>query len=143
MLFRSQLFDEPLVASQPRDGGLVALDGDPRTACGAERRRRVVVDLAPGDNREHVVEQAGESAQGAALGLTAGTEQDEVVFGEHRIDELRDELKRTKTELAAVIKSREEENGRPRVTVECWCENQHGVKTLVGSASGFADQLRT
>jgi len=43
----------------------------------------------------------------------------------------------------AVIKSREEENGRPRVTVECWCENQHGVKTLVGSASGFADQLRT
>jgi len=43
----------------------------------------------------------------------------------------------------AVIKSCEEIGGRPHVTVECWCENQHGVKTLVGSASGFADQLRT
>ncbi len=42
----------------------------------------------------------------------------------------------------AVIKSKENDGGRPRVTVECWCENQHGVKTLVGSASGFADQLR-
>jgi len=43
----------------------------------------------------------------------------------------------------AVIKSSEEVSGRPHVTVECWCENQHGVKTLVGSASGFADHLRT
>ncbi len=42
----------------------------------------------------------------------------------------------------AVIKSCEDIGGRPHVTVECWCENQHGVKTLVGSASGFADQLR-
>jgi acyl dehydratase len=42
----------------------------------------------------------------------------------------------------AVIKSCEEVGGRPHVTVECWCENQHGVKTLVGSASGFADHLR-
>jgi acyl dehydratase len=42
----------------------------------------------------------------------------------------------------AVVKSTEEVNGRPRVTVECWCENQDGVKTLVGSASGFADHLR-
>lgn len=42
----------------------------------------------------------------------------------------------------AVVKSREEIGGRPHVSVECWCENQHGVKTLVGSASGFADQLR-
>jgi 3-hydroxybutyryl-CoA dehydratase len=43
----------------------------------------------------------------------------------------------------AVVKSMEEINGRPHVTVECWCENQDGVKTLVGSASGFADHLRT
>ena len=42
----------------------------------------------------------------------------------------------------AVIKSTEEIDGRPHVTVECWCENQDGVKTLVGSASGFADHLR-
>ena len=42
----------------------------------------------------------------------------------------------------AVIKSTEDVGGRPHVTVECWCENQDGVKTLVGSASGFADNLR-
>ncbi|HTE14627.1 MAG TPA: MaoC family dehydratase [Burkholderiales bacterium] len=42
----------------------------------------------------------------------------------------------------AVVKSHEEIGGRPHVTVECWCENQQGVKTLVGSASGFADHLR-
>jgi acyl dehydratase len=42
----------------------------------------------------------------------------------------------------AVIRSQEEVGGRPHVTVECWCENQDGVKTLVGSASGFADNLR-
>ena len=43
----------------------------------------------------------------------------------------------------AVIKSIEEIAGRPHVTVECWCENQNGAKTLVGSASGFTDHLRT
>ena len=42
----------------------------------------------------------------------------------------------------AVIKSTEDVGGRPHVTVECWCENQHGVKTMVGSASGFTDDLR-
>ena len=30
------------------------------------------------------------------------------------------------------------EAGRVRVAVEVWCENQDGVKTMVGEASGFA-----
>ena len=42
----------------------------------------------------------------------------------------------------AVVKSVEEVSGRAHVTVECWCENQDGVKTMVGSASGFTDRLR-
>ncbi|MBM3340537.1 MAG: hypothetical protein FJY56_00260 [Betaproteobacteria bacterium] len=42
----------------------------------------------------------------------------------------------------AVVKSVEDVSGRPHVTVECWCENQNGLKTMVGSASGFTDQLR-
>ena len=42
----------------------------------------------------------------------------------------------------AVIKSVDEVGGRAHVSVECWCENQQGVKTMVGSASGFADDLR-
>ena len=42
----------------------------------------------------------------------------------------------------AVIKSVDEVDSRAHISVECWCENQQGVKTMVGSASGFADDLR-
>ena len=37
------------------------------------------------------------------------------------------------------VKSREPEGGRVRVTVEVWCENQDGVKTMVGTASRLED----
>jgi acyl dehydratase len=33
------------------------------------------------------------------------------------------------------VKSREAEGDKVRVTVEVWCENQDGVKTMVGTAS--------
>jgi acyl dehydratase len=36
-----------------------------------------------------------------------------------------------------VVKSREAEGSRTRVTVEVWAENQDGVQTMVGSASGL------
>lgn len=35
------------------------------------------------------------------------------------------------------VKSREAEGSRTRVTVEVWCENQDGMKTMVGTASGL------
>lgn len=35
------------------------------------------------------------------------------------------------------IKSREPENGRTRVTVEVWCQNEDGVMTMAGAASGL------
>ena len=35
------------------------------------------------------------------------------------------------------VKSREPEGRGTRVTVEVWCENQDGVKTMVGTASGI------
>ena len=35
------------------------------------------------------------------------------------------------------VKSREPEGRGIRVTVEVWCENQDGVKTMVGTASGI------
>jgi acyl dehydratase len=38
-----------------------------------------------------------------------------------------------------VVKDRQPEAGRTRVTVEVWCENQHGEKTAVGTASGLID----
>jgi acyl dehydratase len=41
------------------------------------------------------------------------------------------------------IKSREQEGDKTRVTVEVWCENQDGVKTMVGTASGLESDLET
>lgn len=35
------------------------------------------------------------------------------------------------------VKSRESDGDKTRVTVEVWCENQGGVKTMVGTASGI------
>jgi len=36
-----------------------------------------------------------------------------------------------------VVKERRPDGGRTRVVVEVWCENQHGEKTAVGTASGL------
>ena len=62
-----------------RDRQRVAFAGDARPARGAERRQRVVVDLAAGHDRNLFVEQIDQAAQDAALGLAAQAEQDEVV----------------------------------------------------------------
>jgi acyl dehydratase len=35
-----------------------------------------------------------------------------------------------------VVKDKRTEDGATRVVVEVWCENQDGVKTAVGTASG-------
>lgn len=37
------------------------------------------------------------------------------------------------------VKSREAEGDGTSVTVEVWCENQDGVKTMVGTASGIEE----
>ncbi len=37
-----------------------------------------------------------------------------------------------------VVRERRVEDGVTRVAVEVWCENQHGDKTAVGTASGIA-----
>lgn len=47
----------------------------------------------------------------------------------------------TLTAHAKVIE-KTKEGEKVRVTVECWCENQEGVKTMVGTASGLAEDLR-
>lgn len=38
-----------------------------------------------------------------------------------------------------VVKEKRPEDGRTRIVVDVWCENQHGVKTMAGTASGLAD----
>jgi len=37
-----------------------------------------------------------------------------------------------------VVRERRPEGGRTRVVVEIWCQNQHGEKTAVGTATGLA-----
>jgi hypothetical protein len=54
-----------------------------------DRRERVVVHLAAGDDRHRLVEKADERAQDARLRLTAQAEQDEVVSRQDRVDDLR------------------------------------------------------
>ena len=58
-------------------------------ACLLTGRVRIVVDLTAGDDRHPLVEQAGERADDARLGLAALAEEDHVVTGEQRVLELR------------------------------------------------------
>ena len=55
----------------------------------ADRGVRIVVDLAAGDDRHPLVEQAGERADDARLGLAALAEEDDVVTGEQCVLQLR------------------------------------------------------
>jgi len=49
------------------------------------------VDLAPGDDGHLLVEQLDQAAQDPALRLAAEAEQDEIVSGQNRVDELGDD----------------------------------------------------
>jgi phosphate acetyltransferase len=41
--------------------------------------------------------------------------------------------------VRGVVKETQPEGARTRVVVEVWCENQHGEKTAVGTATGLLD----
>src|SRR5262249_20820226 len=57
----------------------------------AQRRQRVVVDLAARHDRQPLVEQQRQRAQDARLRLAAQAEQDEVVARQDRVDDLGDD----------------------------------------------------
>ena len=86
---RGQLLAEAAFAVHPLDRRLVAVLGDELARVLGDRCVRVVVDLAAGDDRHPLVEQRGERADHAGLGLTALTEEDHVVAGEQGVLELR------------------------------------------------------
>ena len=89
---RRELLDVALVARQPARSAGHRLPHCTRARHdGAERRQRIVVNLAAGHDGRSLVEQAGERAQDAALGLAAQAEQDEIVARQHRVDDLRDD----------------------------------------------------
>ena len=88
---RRQLLAEAGVAVDPRDRRVLAVLGDEVTGVPGHRRVRVVVDLAAGDDRHPLVEQAGQRADDAGLRLTALAQEDDVVAGEQGVLELRED----------------------------------------------------
>ena len=86
---RGELLAVPVVAVDPGDRRVVAQLGDEVAGVLRHRVVRVVVDLAAGDDRHPLVEQAGERADHAGLRLPPLAEEDHVVAGEQCVLELR------------------------------------------------------
>src|SRR5262249_13802403 len=86
---RRELLLVALVPVQPADRRLVAVRLEQRARVVRERHERVAVQRAALDRRDPFVEEAGQRAQQAGLGLGSEPEQDEVVPREERVDDLR------------------------------------------------------
>ena len=88
---RGELLDVPGIPLQPPDRRAVTVRGDPGAADAADRIQRIVVDLASGHHGNPLVEERDQRAQEACLRLPAQAEEDEIVLGEQRVDELGDD----------------------------------------------------
>ena len=88
---RGELFDVARVARQPGDRQGIAFLPHARAARGAERRQRIIVDLAARDHRQLLVEQRRQGAKDAALRLAAQTEEDEIVPRQDGVHDLWDD----------------------------------------------------
>ena len=86
-----EFFNEAVIGCHPGDGGLVAHFGDEVAAELGDGRVGIVADLGAGDVGAVRIEQRGEGAEDAGFGLTAETEQDEVVLAEDGVDDLGDD----------------------------------------------------
>ena len=84
-----ELLTETPFAVDPLDRSVLATLGRHQPGVLRHRCIRVVVDLAPGDRRRPLVEQADERTDDARLRLAALTEEDDVVAGEQGVLELR------------------------------------------------------
>ena len=73
----------------PGDGRLVALLGDQGTRERRDGGERIVAQLGARHGRDPLVEQGGQRPRDAALGLSALPEQDDVLAGQDRVLELR------------------------------------------------------
>ena len=88
---RREFLHVALVRLQPRDRQIVARLARARPACRAQRRDRVVMDFAAGDDGQRLVEQGRQGAEEARFRLAPQAEQDEVVPREHRVHHLGDD----------------------------------------------------
>ena len=82
---RGELLGVAPVARQPVDGGLVAVALHDGLGGRADRRVRVVVELAAADDRDPLVEQADQQAGHPGLRLAAFAEEHDVVAGQDRV----------------------------------------------------------
>ncbi len=78
-----------LVAVHPLDRQIVAEFPHALPRGGQDRLERALVEVAAGDRRRVLVQEAGQGAQDARFRLTAQAEQDEVVSREDRVDDPR------------------------------------------------------
>src|SRR5207248_5520122 len=88
---RGELLAVAAVAWEPDDAGGVALVREALPAGGADRREGRVVDLAAREGGHLVVEQADEQTRHARLRLPALAEEHDVLAGEDRVLDLRED----------------------------------------------------
>ena len=88
---RRQLLQVALFAIQPLDGRVVAVLRDHRAAVLRDRRQGVVVHLAPRDHGHPGIQQSRQLPQNPALRLPPQAQQDEVVTGQNRVRQLRND----------------------------------------------------
>ena len=86
---RRQLLDVAHVGIEPRDRRVVAGFLHKVLPVLGDRRERIVVYLAAGDDRKRWIEQRGERAENSRFRLSAEPQQDEVVPAEKSVDDLR------------------------------------------------------
>jgi hypothetical protein len=86
---RGQFFDVAIIRSQVSDRRSIALLRNKSAAAPADGRKGIVMDLAAFQVGQLRIEQRGQRAQNAALGLPAQPQQDKVVSRENGVDELR------------------------------------------------------
>ena len=88
---RGQLLAVATVTRQPGDLRGVAALGHARAARSADRDEGIVVDLAAGEHRHHLVEQPNEQPGDPRLGLPALAQQHDVLAAQHRVLDLGDD----------------------------------------------------
>ena len=86
---RRQFFHVALLGRQVCNRSIVAQFRDLLPAAAANRRVRIVMDFAAGDVGRLRIEQCGQRAQDAALGLAAQSQQDEIMPRKNRVNDLR------------------------------------------------------
>ena len=88
-VWRRELLAISPVAADPRDRHRVSILGDEVETAPADRVVGVIVDLAPGDDRYELVEQADQGPHDPTLGLAALAQHDDVVSRDDGVRQLR------------------------------------------------------